>query len=263
MCFHSNNGFSNAPLWNILLHRLPCFRCADWPHELEIPTDQQPTRSDCRICLTFPSSGTPAAISVTAKLGLLYHMLATWEWPWLLGRNVWNYSNKAYTECGDRISSAGIGTSYVLDGQADTGVDKTFSASPERVGGPNCFLHNGYRISFPWVKQSGCGVDYPPHLAPRLKKEQNYTFTPLLGHTSRSRRPLIAKERVQSRSVLAGFMVDDVALGHINLEVLRISAVIFIPLVLDVHSFNTDAVWSQQLTKLLSGTLTNVLFLVS
>ena len=29
--------------------------------------------------------------------------------------------------------------------------------------------------SFPGVKRSGRGVDHPPHLSPRLKKEQSYT----------------------------------------------------------------------------------------
>ena len=36
--------------------------------------------------------------------------------------------------------------------------------------------------SFPWVKRSGRGVDHPPHLAPRLKKELRYTYTSPLGH---------------------------------------------------------------------------------
>jgi hypothetical protein len=27
------------------------------------------------------------------------------------------------------------------------------------------------RVSFPGVKWPGCGIDHPPHLAPRLKKE--------------------------------------------------------------------------------------------
>ena len=35
--------------------------------------------------------------------------------------------------------------------------------------------------SFPGLKRPGSGVDHPPHLAPRLKKEQSYTFTPPLG----------------------------------------------------------------------------------
>ena len=34
---------------------------------------------------------------------------------------------------------------------------------------------------FPGAKRSGRGVDHPPHLAPRLKKEYSYTFTPPLG----------------------------------------------------------------------------------
>jgi hypothetical protein len=35
--------------------------------------------------------------------------------------------------------------------------------------------------SFPGVKRPGHGVDHPPHLAPRLKKEFSYTSTPPLG----------------------------------------------------------------------------------
>jgi hypothetical protein len=33
--------------------------------------------------------------------------------------------------------------------------------------------------SFPGLKRSGRGVNYSPHLAPRLKKECSYTSTPL------------------------------------------------------------------------------------
>jgi hypothetical protein len=35
--------------------------------------------------------------------------------------------------------------------------------------------------SFPGVKRTGRGVDYPPHLLTRLKKEYSYTSTPPLG----------------------------------------------------------------------------------
>ena len=35
---------------------------------------------------------------------------------------------------------------------------------------------------FPGVKWLGCGFNYPPHLKPRLKKEQSYTSTPTLSH---------------------------------------------------------------------------------
>ena len=34
---------------------------------------------------------------------------------------------------------------------------------------------------FPGVKWPGRGVDHPPHLAPRLRKEKSYTSTPSLG----------------------------------------------------------------------------------
>ena len=35
--------------------------------------------------------------------------------------------------------------------------------------------------SFPGAKRPGHGVDHPPHLASRLKKEQSYTSAPSLG----------------------------------------------------------------------------------
>jgi len=34
---------------------------------------------------------------------------------------------------------------------------------------------------FPGVKRQERGVDHPLHLAPRLKKEYSYTYTPHLG----------------------------------------------------------------------------------
>jgi hypothetical protein len=34
---------------------------------------------------------------------------------------------------------------------------------------------------FPGIKLPGRGVDHPPQLAPRLKKEYSYTSTPPLG----------------------------------------------------------------------------------
>ena len=43
------------------------------------------------------------------------------------------------------------------------------------------FVHKGYRVFFPGVKRLGLGVDHPPHLSPRLNKEQSYTSTLALG----------------------------------------------------------------------------------
>jgi len=36
-------------------------------------------------------------------------------------------------------------------------------------------------VSLPGVKRPGRGVDHPPHLASRLKKEYSYTSTSPLG----------------------------------------------------------------------------------
>jgi len=43
---------------------------------------------------------------------------------------------------------------------------------PYRTWGPPSLLYNG-------VKRPECGADHPPHSAPRLNKEVNYTSTPL------------------------------------------------------------------------------------
>jgi hypothetical protein len=48
---------------------------------------------------------------------------------------------------------------------------------PDRSWKPSSLLYNGYRVSFPGVNRPGCGIDHPPHLAPRLKKE--YSCTPV------------------------------------------------------------------------------------
>ena len=52
-----------------------------------------------------------------------------------------------------------------------------FRTNPDRPWGPPSFLYDEYGI-FPGVKPPGRGVDHPPFLAPRLKKEYSYTTTP-------------------------------------------------------------------------------------
>ena len=79
-----------------------------------------------------------------------------------------------------RDSSVGIATAYGLDGQAiESRWGEIFR--PVQTGPlahpASCTMGTG---SFPGVKQTGRGVDHPPHLATRLKKEQSYTSTPPL-----------------------------------------------------------------------------------
>jgi hypothetical protein len=56
-----------------------------------------------------------------------------------------------------------------------------FRTCPDWPWGPPNLLYNGYQVSFPGLKRPGHDVDHPPQLAPRLKKEYNYTSTPALG----------------------------------------------------------------------------------
>ena len=46
-----------------------------------------------------------------------------------------------------------------------------FRIRPDLTWDPPSLLYNGYRVSFPGIKWPERGVNYPPHLAPRLKKE--------------------------------------------------------------------------------------------
>jgi len=81
-----------------------------------------------------------------------------------------------------RDCSVGTATRYGLYGPGDripVGVE-IFRARPDLPWGEPSLLESGTR-SHPVVKRPGRGVDHPPHLVPWLKKEYNYTSTPLLG----------------------------------------------------------------------------------
>jgi hypothetical protein len=81
-----------------------------------------------------------------------------------------------------RDSSVRIATCYGMDGPGiESRWGARFSAPVQTFPGlypASCPMGTA---SFPWLKRPGRGVDHPPHLAPRLKKEWSYTFTPPLG----------------------------------------------------------------------------------
>ena len=56
-----------------------------------------------------------------------------------------------------------------------------FSAPLHTGPGAHSASHTIGTDSFLGVKRPGRGVDHPPHLAPKFKKEQSYTSTPPLG----------------------------------------------------------------------------------
>ena len=90
---------------------------------------------------------------------------------------------KYYCSKGGLGSSVGIATGYRLD---SPGIKSRWGArfsAPVQTGPgahPPSYTMDTESLS-PGVKRPGNGVDYPPHLAPRLKKEYRYTSTPLLG----------------------------------------------------------------------------------
>ena len=51
-----------------------------------------------------------------------------------------------------------------------------FRTCPDRPWGQPSLLYHGYRV-FTGVKQPGRVVNHPPHLPPRLKKEQSYLYS--------------------------------------------------------------------------------------
>ena len=71
-------------------------------------------------------------------------------------------------------------TGWTVRGSNPGGYD-SFRTRPHQPWSPSSLLYNGYRVSFPGVKRPGRGVNHPSYLAPRLKKEQSYTPTPLLS----------------------------------------------------------------------------------
>jgi hypothetical protein len=79
----------------------------------------------------------------------------------------------------DRSFGIAIRCSWTVRGP-NPGKGEIFHTRPYRPWGPPSLLYNGFRV-FPWLKRSGRGVDHPPHLVPKLKKEQGYTCTPPLA----------------------------------------------------------------------------------
>ena len=71
-----------------------------------------------------------------------------------------------------RDSSDGIATRYGLDGPGiESRWEAKFSASVQTGPGADPASYTIGTGSFPGVKWPGRGVDHPPHLTPRLKKE--------------------------------------------------------------------------------------------
>ena len=73
-----------------------------------------------------------------------------------------------------------LATGWTVRG-SNLGAAETFRTRPDWSWDPPSLLYNGYRVSFPVIMRPGRGVNHPPHLAPRLKKEQSYTSTAPLG----------------------------------------------------------------------------------
>ena len=73
----------------------------------------------------------------------------------------------------------GLATGWTVRG-SKFGVGEIFRTRPNRPWAhPASYtLGTGPLLG---VKRPGRGVDHPPHLAPRLKKQQSYTSTPPLG----------------------------------------------------------------------------------
>jgi hypothetical protein len=79
-------------------------------------------------------------------------------------------------------SPVGIATRYGLDGPGiELRLGARFSATVQTAPGEQPSSYTMDIRSFTGVKRPGRGVDHPPHLTPRLKKEWSYTSTLPLG----------------------------------------------------------------------------------
>jgi hypothetical protein len=74
-----------------------------------------------------------------------------------------------------RDSSIGIATRYGLDGP---GIESALVRTGPWAHRASYTMGTGF---FPGVQRPGRGVDYPPHLARRVKEEYSYSSTPSLG----------------------------------------------------------------------------------
>jgi len=71
-----------------------------------------------------------------------------------------------------RDSSVGIATRYGLDGPGiESRWTERFSAPVQAGPGAHPASYTMGNGTLPGVKRPGSGVDHPPHIAPRLKKE--------------------------------------------------------------------------------------------
>jgi hypothetical protein len=87
----------------------------------------------------------------------------------------------ALTRSVGRDSSVCIATRYGLDGPGiESRWGRDFPHPYRSAAGAYPTFYTMDTGSFPEVRRPGCGVDHPPHLAPRLKKEDSYTSTPPL-----------------------------------------------------------------------------------
>jgi hypothetical protein len=72
----------------------------------------------------------------------------------------------------DRDNTVGIVTRYGLhDPRIEFRWGRDFPHSSKMPWGQLSVLWNGYWVSLPGVKRPRRGVDHPPHLASRVKKE--------------------------------------------------------------------------------------------
>jgi hypothetical protein len=96
--------------------------------------------------------------------------------------------------------------------------------SPSETSGPGA--HRASYTTGTWsllgVKRLGRGVDHPPHLAPRLKKEENYTFTPPLGLRGLLQGELYLRGLLQGELYLRGLLQGELYLYLYLYETLKV-----------------------------------------
>ena len=174
---------------------LRCFGCTMcwWWEPNSTPGRSSPVSTPTELCsLLAPTASTGCSSLHLSQdifknrvqngkeiLGLLFQNLnGSWPCTEDYENRTNTYEDTSHTSIAQSVQR--LVTGCTVRG-SNPGGGQIIRTRPDRPWGPPSLLYSGYRVTFPGVKRPGRGIDHPPHLGPRSKKEQSYNPIPPLG----------------------------------------------------------------------------------